>query len=199
MQFIYKKKGHSPDTYRLWTERKRLLKSEKTRIVGKGSDQERLQEYRPQQQARKRIVELNIQFYKRFFHYCETLGTTPLRETQQNNHDHSKLIRQREPGEQRQKREMPYKCTQESSETQNRQPNQTATDGESKYDGRWPERTHRGDNQKDRDFALDLPMLVDGTARDVKILSAIAALEKDQPEDIFYPYRPHRNHLTTRI
>ena len=28
MQFIYKKRGHSPDTYRLWTERKRLLKPE---------------------------------------------------------------------------------------------------------------------------------------------------------------------------
>ena len=35
--------------------------------------------------------------------------------------------------------------------------------------------------------------------RVVKILSAIAALEKSQPEDIFYPYRPHRNHLTTRF
>ena len=42
-------------------------------------------------------------------------------------------------------------------------------------------------------------MLVDETARDVKILSAIAALEKEQPEDIFYPYRPHRSHLTTRF
>ena len=67
MQFIYKKKGHSPDSYRLWTERKRLLKPEKTRIVGKRSDHERLQEYRPPQQARKRIVKLNIQIYNRFF------------------------------------------------------------------------------------------------------------------------------------
>ena len=80
-QFIYKKRGHSPDTYRLWTKRKRLLKPEKTIIVGKGRDHERLQEYRPPQQARKRIVELNIQIYNRFFHYCETLGTTPLKDT----------------------------------------------------------------------------------------------------------------------
>ena len=35
MQFSYKKRGHSLDTYRLWTERKRLLKPEKTRIVEK--------------------------------------------------------------------------------------------------------------------------------------------------------------------
>ena len=48
-------------------------------------------------------------------------------------------------------------------------------------------------------FALELPMLVDETARDVKILIAIAALEKDQPEDILYPFRPHRSHLTTRF
>ena len=87
MQFIYKKRGHSPDTYRLWTERKRLLKPEKTRIFGKGSEHELLQEYRPLQQARKRVVKLNIQIYNRFFHYCKTMGTTPLREFQQNNHE----------------------------------------------------------------------------------------------------------------
>ena len=51
----------------------------------------------------------------------------------------------------------------------------------------------------EKDFALDLPMLVDETARDVKILSAFATLEKNQPEDIFYPYRPDRNHLTSRF
>ena len=87
MQLICKKRGHSPDIYRLWTERKRLLKAEKTRIVGIGSDHERLREYRPPQQARKRIVELNVQLYKRFFHFCKTLETTQLTEYQQNNHE----------------------------------------------------------------------------------------------------------------
>ena len=71
MYLIYKKRGHSPHTYRLGTERKRLLEPEKTRKVGKGSEHERLQEYRPPQQARKRIVELNIQIYNRFFHYLK--------------------------------------------------------------------------------------------------------------------------------
>ena len=42
----------------------------------------------------------------------------------------------------------------------------------------------------EKDFALDLPMLVDETAGDMKILNAIAAVEKGQFEDIFYPYRP---------
>ena len=87
MSFIYKKRGHSPDTYRLWAERKKLLKPEKTRRVGKGTDNERIQEYRPFQQVHKRIVELNIQMYNRFFSYCETLGTTPLKEFHQNNHE----------------------------------------------------------------------------------------------------------------
>ena len=40
-----------------------------------------------------------------------------------------KLIRQREPGEQRTTREMSHKCTREIPETRNRQPNQTETDG----------------------------------------------------------------------
>ena len=87
MSFIYKKRGHSPDTYRLWAERKKLLKPEKIRRVGKGTDNERIQEYRPFQQVHKRIVELNIQMYNRFFSYCETLGTTPLKEFHQNNHE----------------------------------------------------------------------------------------------------------------
>ena len=36
MEFIYKKKGHSPETKRLWIERNHILKPDKTRIVGKG-------------------------------------------------------------------------------------------------------------------------------------------------------------------
>ena len=51
----------------------------------------------------------------------------------------------------------------------------------------------------EKDFALDLPMLVEETARDVKILSAITALERNQIEEIFYPFRPHRHHITTRF
>ena len=49
------------------------------------------------------------------------------------------------------------------------------------------------------EFALDLPLLVDETARDVKLLNVNAAIDKDQLESILYPYRPHRSHLTTRF
>ena len=61
------------------------------------------------------------------------------------------------------------------------------------------EHTEETIKRAEKDFALDHSMLVDEKARDVKILSAIAALEKNQPEDLFYPYFPHRNHLTTRF
>ena len=84
MNFLYKKRGHSPETKRLWVEKNHISKPDKTRIVGKGEESERIQEYRPSQNGRKRIIELNIQIYNRFFHYCETLGTTPLQEFQQN-------------------------------------------------------------------------------------------------------------------
>ena len=46
---------------------------------------------------------------------------------------------------------------------------------------------------------MDLPLLVGETARDVKILYAISANETDRIDDTFYPYRPHREHLTTRF
>ena len=60
-------------------------------------------------------------------------------------------------------------------------------------------RTSETIKKAEKDFALDLPMLVEERARDEKMLNAIAAIEKDQLENIFYPYRPHRDHLTTRF
>ena len=72
---------------------------------------------------------------------------------------------------------MPHKRTQEIPETRNRQLDQTETDGQSKHDGRRSERTEETIKKTEKDFALDLLMLVDETTRVVKILSAIAALE----------------------
>ena len=40
---------------------------------------------------------------------------------------------------------------------------------------------------------------MDETAREVKISNAIAAIDKDQLENIIYHYRPLRSHLTTRF
>ena len=52
MDFIFKKRGHSPETKRSWIERNHILKPDKTRIVGKGKESERIQEYRPNQAGR---------------------------------------------------------------------------------------------------------------------------------------------------
>ena len=61
------------------------------------------------------------------------------------------------------------------------------------------ERTEETIKKAEKDFALDLPMIIEETAKDTKILSAITAVEKNQIEEIFYPYRPYRHHLTTRF
>ena len=61
------------------------------------------------------------------------------------------------------------------------------------------ERTDETIKKAEKDFPLDLPLLADETVRDEKILNAITAIEKDHLESIFYPYRPHRSHLTTRF
>ena len=222
-------------------ERKRLLKPEKTRIVGKGSDHERLQEYRPPQQARKRKVELNIRKYNRFFHHFETLGTTPLKEYQQNNHE-SWIIQNLSDNESQVSNIRQKKCPTGTTPLKEYQQNnheswiiQNLSDNESQVsnirqekcptnalkkfrehetvnlirlkqtvktntmDDDHNEHTEETIKRAEKDFALDLPMLVDETEENVRILSAIAALEKNQPEDIFYPYRPHKSNLTTRF
>ena len=51
----------------------------------------------------------------------------------------------------------------------------------------------------ERDFSMDLPLLVEETGQDAKILDAIIALEAGKGDGIFYPYRPHREHLETRF
>ena len=66
MQFIYKKRGHSPEKQRLWIERNHMLMPDKSRIVGKRKDMGKIQECRPSQTGCKRIVELNIEIYNRF-------------------------------------------------------------------------------------------------------------------------------------
>ena len=53
------------------------------------------------------------------------------------------------------------------------------------------EKTAEAIQRAERDFALDLTLLVDETARDIKILNAIAAIGKQQLDSIFYFYRPH--------
>ena len=67
LQFIFKKRGHSPETSRLRAERFKLRQPDRTRIVEEGRDNERILEYRPSQQDRKEIEKLKIMIYNRFF------------------------------------------------------------------------------------------------------------------------------------
>ena len=203
MNFIFKKRGHSPETKRLWIERNHLLKPDRTRIVGKGKESERIQEYRPNQASRKRIAEINIKIYNRFFRYCETLETTPLLEYQQNNNE-SWLQKNQSDGESETSHIKRDKCPTNAlkkfkkHETVNLiRLKQTAIKNTLSSDQK--QGTEEAIKRAEKDFALDIPLLVDETARDIKMLNAIAAIENQQPDSIFYPYRPHRSHLSTRF
>ena len=60
------------------------------------------------------------------------------------------------------------------------------------------EKTAEAIQKAENNFALDQPMQVEETARVEKIFNAISALDSSQIESIFYPYRPHRSHLSAR-
>ena len=204
MNFIYKKRGHSPEAKRFWVERNHILKPDKTRIVGKGKKSERIQEYRPSENGRKTIVTLNIEIYNRFFHYCETLGTTPLQEFQQNNIESWENNNQSDGGSQtsRAKRD---KCPTNALQNFRKQEtvNLIRLKQTAKMNTLDPEITENTSNvikKAEKDFALDLLLLVEETTRDIKILNVITAIEKQPLENIlsiFYPYRPHRLHFST--
>ena len=49
------------------------------------------------------------------------------------------------------------------------------------------EKTSEVIKKAEKDFALDLPLLVDATTRGIKILNGIAAIEKQQLQSVFYP------------
>ena len=170
--------------------------------MGKGTDNERLQEYRPSQQVRKRIVELNVQIYNRFFSFCDTLGTTPLKAFQQNNYE--SWITQSSDTESQTSNVRQEKCPTNAIKKFRKQETINLirlkqTVKTNNLDDEHNERTEETIKKAEKDFALDLPMLVEETAKHTKILNAITAVEKNQIEEIFYPYRPHRHHLTTRF
>ena len=168
MKFNYKKRGHSPETKRLWTERNHILKPDKTRIVGKGKESERIQEYRPNQTGRKRISELNIEIYNCFFHYCETLETTPLEEFQQNNNE-SWINNNQSDGEGQISRAKQDKCP--TNALRRFRKHETVNLIKLKQTAKMnilnPEqngKTSEVIKKAEKDFALDLPLLVDETA-----------------------------------
>ena len=202
IEFVFKKRGHSPETNKLRSERNKILQPNRTRIVGKGSENERIQQYRPSQQDRKEIERINIMIYNRFFNYCESLGTTPLREFNENIHE--SWINVSSDNESQISHLKTEKCPTnilkkfKKHESVNlirlKQTAKRNTLPEERN-----EKTAEMIKKAEREFAMDLPMLVDETAQDTKILDAIIALETGNRDGIFYPYRPHREHLETRF
>ena len=77
IETIVKIREHSPETKRLNEERNKILQPGRTRIVGKGSINERVQCYRTGQRGRKAVVHLNNLIYDRLARYCESIGSTP--------------------------------------------------------------------------------------------------------------------------
>ena len=202
IDFIFKKRGHSPETNKLRSERNKILQPNRTRIVGKGSENERIQQYRPSQQDRKEIERINIMIYNRFFNYCESLGTTPLREFNENFHESwinvssdnesqiSHLKTEKYPTnilKQFKKHESVNLIRLKQTAKRNTLPEDRN------------EKTAEMIKKAEREVAMDLPMLVEETAQDTKILDAIIALETGNRDGIFYSYRPHREHLETRF
>ena len=202
IEFIFKKRGHSPETSKLRSERNKILQPNRTRIVGKGSENERIQQYRPSQQDRKEIERINIMIYNRFFNYCESLGTTPLREFNENIHE--SWINVSSDNESQISHLKTEKCPTNILKKFKKHESvnlirlkQTAVRNTLPEDRN--EKTAEMIKKAEREFAMDLPMLVEETAQDTKILDAIIALETGNRDGIFYPYRPHREHLETRI
>ena len=141
--------------------------------------------------------------YNNFFSYCETLGTTLLKEFQQNNHE-SWIVQNPSDTESKTSNVRQEKCP--TSAIKKFRKHETVnlirlkqTVKTNNLNDEHNERTEETIKKAEKDFALDLPMVIEETTKDVKNLSAITALERNQIEDIFYPYRPHRHHLTTRF
>ena len=51
----------------------------------------------------------------------------------------------------------------------------------------------------EKEFAIDLDLLANESAKDNRIMGAITAIENECPEFIYHPYKIHRNHLSTRF
>ena len=159
-----------------------------------------LQEYRPSQKGRKQIENLNIEIYKRFSHYCGTIGTTALQGYQQNNHE---FWLNNSDGESQTSHAQHDICPTSALKKFKKHESvilirlkQTAKLNALETEQK--EKTAEAIQKAEKNFALDLSMLVEETARDVKILIAISALESNQIESIFNPHRPHRSHLSLK-
>ena len=150
----------------------------------------------------EKIEKLNILNYNRFFHHCEKLGTTPLREFNENIHE--SMLNTSSDNESQISHIKTEKCPTNILKKFKKHESinlirlkQTAKQNVLPKERN--EKTAETIRRAERDFFMDLPLLVEEIALDAKILDAIIALEAGKEDGIFYPYRPHREHLETRF
>ena len=74
MDFIFKKRGHYPETHNLRMKRDRIFKPDKMQVVGKAVENGWIQEYRWLQQDRKQIEKLNNEIFNRFSNIVKQSG-----------------------------------------------------------------------------------------------------------------------------
>ena len=138
--------------------------------------------------------------YNPFFHYCESLGTTPLREFKKNIHESWINASSDRESQVSQLKKCPTNILRKFKKHESVnliREKQTAK--QNTLLEKQNEKTAAMIKRAEKDFAMDLPLLVEETAQDTIFLDAIIALETGRSENIFYPYRPHREHLQTRF
>ena len=140
--------------------------------------------------------------YNQFFHYCESLGTTLLRKSYENNHE--SWNNASSDNESQINQSKTEKCP--TNILRNFQKNESRNFIRLKQTVKQnilPEDRNKITaemiKKADKDFCMNLPSLVEMTAQDTKMLDAIISLESGRPDDIFYSYRPNRDHLETRF
>ena len=123
-----------------------------------------------------------MEISNRLFHYCETIGTTLLQEYQQN---HYESWLNNSDGESQISHVQHDTCPRSALKKFQKQGSvnlirlkQTAKLNAMETEQK--EKTAEAIQKAEKNFALDLLMLVEETAREVKILNAISALESNQ-------------------
>ena len=154
--------------------------------------------------GRKAVAHINSQIYEGYARYCESFGSTPqikvmrhnsqlLQEIDSDSDDYSVTHNSRS-----EKCAMAILKKFSKFETVNFIKMRQYAKTNSLSDD-LNERTGERIKKAERDFALDLNLLANESAKDSKIMGTISAIENERPELIFNPYRNHQSHLITRF
>ena len=188
---LYKKRCLSLETDRLRTERNRILQPQRTRIVGKAQEIERVQEYRTNQQGREQTERINILIYNGLLHYCATIVSMPLQEFQQNNNE--TWIISISDGECQVSHVKQVKCSTDVQRKFRRHESINLirlkeTAKLNQHDEANNERTTEAIKKAEKDFAMNLPLVVGDQGRENT--EPISAIETDCLRGLFlsFPY-----------